>query len=1032
MQVLYGKPLPPGLVAPTQGELRLRIEQLLLDENSINNNPLVQLFDTGVTAESEDVASAGITSTASASSAPVRSPNRFVVPVDYCAVGPIFWGETRPTAQGQPSTPQLHRGPLTMAYPIKIAPAQFRAYLQRMTASPQGGVQLDVFVPSSYSGRPPVTVGKARLALDQLHPGHPIHGWYPVLHRRRGISGLAVSAASDAVQLKEIPVGKVKVSVSVEYYPTTQRASQYSAYEVRGVPHQQSAKHRRHVEVAGNGAAALLPQAKTRRSARHAGRAGTHHSPLSTSSSVTSETFSSEANLRLSAAHIMNDQRVRVHQSHPSVSALAQDLPSTTRRLLAQGLRLRAQMDAAARGVDVDAAPSFMSDDTAVKRSSSKHKGMDGAAAAAALTVDDYADAAAATYDRGGTDDDDGYDDDNGGDDSAYTSEVSDEENFALQLQRDSEARDSRSTQQQQQRQQSTQMSALPQHKSYQPSAPQDPPQQQSLFNSQMTARSFTSVEGHAAGIMPASVELCFSHFSFAQTPATADLSQLRLSVRLSSDITTNEPTPGPLSSYVHPVPFEQPSICLHFNVCSYAEDRSKLVVEAYKVVAETEVADEGNAWGMQGPRQVACEELLGLSVVGLYRQSREIVFRDPVLDSSNVFAHLDIRVQSAPAAPAALQGGARDGAVVASACVTPISDAAPLSSIACLTAPQPGALKQKNMVNSSTPPPPPQNPHPLHSQVTEQDTPTGDSARILASQTPVRAARVSLPPAPSQSVQPLSQVQSYVSVSERRRLRVVVHSAAELPRVAVAQHGGRMSARYPLVSSSPRVVADAGVTNANSYVEPSTFVTIEEVFQTFQHSLIEHEKTAGTASDKSRARMEAMSNWYVDEARSGYYDRSAVAEASSNPYYGYEVLLQLPEVTMPAPTIADENSLVAARNVFTNETMHPRVTVDLLEELQLNVWHSDYSLQSPPEEISSTANRAKMQQHQRQEENFWSAAAYMGTCRVDLRPLRYLPMINGYYRVVCERTQGSATDQTDTDTEANTIGYVRVSVSLL
>lgn len=177
---------------------------------------------------------------------------------------------------------------------------------------------------------------------------------------------------------------------------------------------------------------------------------------------------------------------------------------------------------------------------------------------------------------------------------------------------------------------------------------------------------------------------------------------------------------------------------------------------------------------------------------------------------------------------------------------------------------------------------------------------------------------------------------------------------------------------------------------------------------------------------------MEPMTNWYVDEARGGFYDRSVVAEQSSSPHYDYEVLLQLPEVVLPVAAEEDSRTTAAThRTVSVNETARPRGTVDVLEELQLNIWHSDGSQggSAPVAKAADSAGHTKMLQ---EEEHFWACAAYMGTCRVDLRPLRYLKTINGYYRVVCEGRPNNVTDQTDAEMEANTIGYVRVSVSLV
>ena len=125
-----------------------------------------------------------------------------------------------------------------------------------------------------------------------------------------------------------------------------------------------------------------------------------------------------------------NGRSLRARRASPLASALAEDLPAATQRLLEQGRRLRAQMDAAANGIDISAVPSLV-----------------GATYAARQGDDDDAAAATAVMMAvNGSGREDGVNADENGDDSVYTSEASDEENFALQLQKDYEARDSRTS----------------------------------------------------------------------------------------------------------------------------------------------------------------------------------------------------------------------------------------------------------------------------------------------------------------------------------------------------------------------------------------------------------------------------------------------------------------------------------------------------------------------------------------------------------------------------------------------------------
>ncbi|CAJ1020256.1 hypothetical protein Q4I32_002226 [Leishmania shawi] len=993
MRVLYGTPLPPGLVAPTRGELRLRVDQLILDNETINHNPLVQLFEAPDSASA--VVAAEVDRPEATSASFSRSPNRFVVPVNYCCVGPIFWGETRPSVQGQPATPQLRRGPLTMAYPIKMVATQFEAYLERMTASPQQGVQVDVFVPSSYSGRPPVTVGRCRIALETLQPGHPVKGWFPVMHRRFRSSAEEVAPYTFA----EVPVGKVKLTVTVEYFLSSRRPSPEPTV---------STKHKR--REGKDGGRVPLPHAKTRRSHHHLGRTGKDaaHAPTRTSSTST-ETAAPDSSVSSLPTPVANE-RVRQRGLHRrqvdhQKTALLQDKSSATQHLLQKGLRLRAQMEAATRGLSFDDV-----DATAEAVPLGDRRVVHGH-----VSFKDVGDGMFA---------DDMDEDVNDGSAAAYTSEDSDEEKFALQMQKDAEARDRRSV-----RQLNSTMSssshlapaAAAHHLVRSPAAEPAP---------ETAVEVLPNTNDDRVHSTRAAVELWFSNFSFAHTALTVDLRKIRINVRLSSDITTLEPSSGPLSSFVHPVPMQQPSICLHFDVCSFFEDRSKLVVEAYKVVGELELENENDPWSIEGPRHVAREELLGLSVIGLYRQSRAVVFRDPVADTSNVFAHLEVRVQHHSISHSTTTSTVLDAlhqqqpqrqlswnptqGAASSSSQTPVSDAVQLSSIPA------SAVVVR-----------PAKDHAVGAAVQ-----TSPARRSHVPDTLLREAASASPGIyPSRVLQaPVGGHSLSSDVTGRRRLRIVVYSAVELPRVAVAQSHNHSSAtgcgesHFPIISARPPSIPEAGVDGATSYAEPNSFVTVEEVYRVEEAWGTKSKTAASTSCDPSAPSScrQSIHNWYVDEAHGGFYDRSAVAKESSNPDYNYEVILQLPEITVPM-----DSSISAAAMTHG--------LADMLDELQLRVWHSDLSRQASVLSDSAAASgcagdrpgRSRRASARQQEEHFWECAAYMGTCRVDLRPLRYLNRLDGYYRVVCERTPESAVGPSATEVESNTIGYVRLSVSL-
>ncbi|KAK7200790.1 hypothetical protein NESM_000137300 [Novymonas esmeraldas] len=1022
MRVLYGTPLPPGLVAPTRGELRLRVDQLILDDDAINHNPLVQFSD------ATDAAGTAVSGAEPNLGRVSRSPNRFVVPVDYCAVGPIFWGETRPSAHGQPSTPQMRRDPVTIAYPIKMEQAQFAAYLARMTASPQRGVQVDVFVPSSYSGRPPVTVGRCRIALDTLLPGHPVQGWFTVVHRRARLS------AEDAgpYRFAEVPIGKVKLTATMETYLSSRRRSEEPKAAAAAAAASGAAKHKRHLEGKDTGRVPL-PRAKTSRSHRHPGRTET-----SSTSAAESQASSSPSRAAAAAPPAEADAAQRRPPGHRG-AALLRDRSATTQQLLQQGLQLRAQMEAAARGLNFDDPDTSLSVGAAEDRR--------GGHGRVSFHLDD---------DDGGLGSADREADESS--DVAYTSEDSDEEKFALQMQKDAEARERRGAHQQRQQQQQQQQQEREQGRRAHVAPAQDHASIASATAAEgegghavargladgatpedAGAGATSTTAGHSRQGARAAVELCFSNFSFAQTALTADLHEIRIGVRLSSDITTVEPSSGPLSSFVHPVPLQQPSICLHFDVCSFSEERSKLVVEAYKVTGELEEENGGDdGWGAAGPRHVAREELLGLSVVGLYRQSRAVVFRDPVQNQTNAFAHLDVRVWDGGA-----RGGARTGAAALDTTSHEGQDGPNNFT---------GAARGTLLPAASTPP---RSTAPVGYTTTPAATAAAAPAQPVKGQTTVASA-TQTPPAerggasdyPVRYSPTLFNTSATSTVTERRRLRVVVYNATELPCVAVAggrRHGGSAGGgeHFPVLSARPRSIPEVGVSGAASYAEPNSFVTIEEVYRVGETWRVDTGTAAAAAPAAAAATItatsptgrEAIQDWYVDEARGGFYDRSAVADECSNPVYNYEAVLQLPELVV---SVDDGSTTATGAGATPARPKHG--IADVLDELLLSVWHSDRSSRASAlgrSAGSGTPHRSREsaarlpQEKKQQEEEFWGCAAYMGTCRVDLRPLRYLTSLDGYYRVVCERVPGSGVGPTRAEVESSTIGYLRLSVSV-
>lgn len=207
-----------------------------------------------------------------------------------------------------------------------------------------------------------------------------------------------------------------------------------------------------------------------------------------------------------------------------------------------------------------------------------------------------------------------------------------------------------------------------------------------------------TNEEGAGLVVSTAAVvELVFTDFSFTASEVTRDLREIRITVRLSRGITTGTPTAGPLSSYIHRIPLEQPSICMSFGIRSYTAESSRLVIEVVKVTSRPRLSrgthnrrsknkhnsnhfgnvyDDGSTENdneydndndddshTRRMREVVAEELLGLAIVPLFTQSRRLILRDPVLNVNNVHLHMQLRLRPHADATASTMDGLCDTA---------------------------------------------------------------------------------------------------------------------------------------------------------------------------------------------------------------------------------------------------------------------------------------------------------------------------------------------------------------------------------
>jgi hypothetical protein len=184
MKVHYGGSIPPGLTAPTRGELLIRVERLILQDELL---------------------------------APLTPAGAPLIPVDHCAIQFAFWGmvsaSSSSSSGGQLATcvpatdAHADRGVQRVVFPVKTLEPQLIQYFQHMHNSSNRGIQLRVTVPPQFSGKKShIPVGIAIVNVSGVTSSTPIQGWFHVMHHE------------DESQC----IGRVKVSISLTMFaPTT-------------------------------------------------------------------------------------------------------------------------------------------------------------------------------------------------------------------------------------------------------------------------------------------------------------------------------------------------------------------------------------------------------------------------------------------------------------------------------------------------------------------------------------------------------------------------------------------------------------------------------------------------------------------------------------------------------------------------------------------------------------------------------------------------------------------------------------------
>ncbi|RNF13220.1 uncharacterized protein Tco025E_06285 [Trypanosoma conorhini] len=1059
MRLLYGSPLPPGLEAPTRGELRIRIEKLLLKD---------ELVSTGV---SSDV--------------PSQGSRLYPIPIDHCAVSPLFWGEQHPTCRCVPATPGKLRGAVSLVYPLKTYEPQFREYLSHMSNSEHRGVHFSVFVPNSYSGRHrSVPVGKSIVALNTLKPSSPVSGWFPIMSD----GALVASTIEDGeknLNASSVEVGRLKMTFTLNFFARAPvPPARQPSHGTQKVSHDQSAGDEKieSAEVVQDGGRSEQELRSVQSLPLVSPEAGVAAAAAASHRQLPRQQQEMQHRLLQSGGCITKSELGKSSMSHedaePAAGAAARQLPPSfppaatsveinqnkvIDELLQQGISLREKM---ARVLshstgfdDLTPSPNFLSSQPVLSMLGGPPGHSPSLADVAQLDVGAVCNL---------------NDSSQGSFSSASVETVVSEED---ELGND----------------------VGPVTPGAAAAAAAAGGERSGALCSVSTGRRAFRLPFQSPGVFQNGdtyVEVDLSRIAFSSGRATLGMEEMRVGIRLSKDVKTDEPVES-YSSYVHRVPLVRGAehhIVIGFSVRSFSEDSSRMVISFYRVRSAPVPNPPGEVLlpvPASAQRVLVEETLLGMCIVGLHNQFRNIVLHDPITgeDPAQAQLRVSIRSSSLPLSQDNLQDGlpakereanksdlgiegAENGVLLPNTkkCNGPIEKQQGNPAATSPTRHSHG--RQCNVVgrgsspssaSSSSPSSPPSSsstgelpPRVKGSAAADKPTATGTSGcggAVPESRYVHEQCSSKFPTVPTQSTVTAKAAASHrvhdastlktgssmaansvdshgdektahganattlttasvdraltKAIQERFRMHVSIRAGKELPMVAISEEGPTLRSLVAAVDQLENgvrsaVTADGRLVLLDSkhrvFKAPTTFFVVEDVLN---------------GADSRAAAKGIVPDWFVEAAVRGKYDRTLIVPESQSPQYDYESILSLPKEAVflrhegenRNATLQESSTLFPLND---NTSSAPSSSF-CLRELRLTLWHAV--------DDTSTPSASEWKDD---EERFWAHTAILGECRVELRSLRFLKLLDGWYRI-------NAIGRAD-----EVVGYVRVSVRLL
>jgi hypothetical protein len=990
MKVIYATSIPPDLQGPTRGELRLRVLSMSLHDSLVN---AVDAAD---------------------------SPHPSHIPVDHCSVQFRFWGEAAPRAAStvMPRTATCVDRPVPeLVYTVKTLEPQLMQYLRHMSSSKQGGLVGEVFVTPDVSGRKsPIMVGRVALSLASLTASTTVHGWFNIVD----------------YATKSRCIGRLQLHISVTFFdPLVAPKGKRQPLPLR---HESAANNKDDsggvAAVSGAVPEAIIKEPPNVAEAPPPQSSLTLARQQSQSDKSGGPAFFSAASLKPSDVHPTQQQMERGSQftgedvplPPPGVSSATNSKAHREiilRDIYTRGLSLRDKMMSSASSTGPASSSLLSSLPGMVRGSGSAVLNSVGSVVRQLPPNAPLRCSLAEHLLLGGP----------GADEPLCDGESDDAEEA---------------------------VSASTGPDSGDEPAERDRRSADALHDFLTAGASSEALSSrpHLAVANNVAAHIRLTNISFSQLPSSVQpgIAEIRFGLRWSTDVSMSGQPLNSVSSLVRRLPLA-PGCCVNLllDVRSFTSE-SKLVLECYSVVSEprrlpppTTLLPSPNS-PPQSERVIVRETLLGLATLGLFAQTREVPLRDPVSGSTplrlsctiemaasselqaganvkseaatsstarfEMGTYIDPPVSAPPAKPDGAEGRdsrqrrrRRRRGTRSSSSSSTSSSTSSFSTTSASESSSNDRNRQRHKRGKRSEDNVTGFPTGAHVVVFEPAGNDRGSSTVTITHNPKKQQLQGPLTAASTCAHPLTVEAPQLKT---RRVHVSILEAKSLPR-SLRFLGGSFSASSGTGQEYSWEVATADIISSTSTEPtfeggPTSFFTVEDftIAPSATNPSLSSITNSGVGKRSPDSTGPSVGPWIVEAAVQGWHDRTRIVCNSTSPQFRYECIAAvsnaqpLGQLHLQFWTVGNEGILKSRRVQVSGDSDTSAATGRSVEVLA-------------EDSIDDTSPE------------FWSACGLTGRVTVDLTMLKYLPVVDGWYKVI------SASHCVET-----VIGHVRVAVRVL